>query len=109
MDTVVGYPDVAAAALPSFYRPCALAGASVLLAAAGFRLGAPRNITLGGITHSRDRRCRKACLPNFAFRCFGGDSIHRRHAIGRPHAAGYIPYGSSDTHHPCWIPEHAGP
>ena len=76
---------------------------------AGFRLGTPRNITLGGITHNRDRRCRKACLPNFAFRCFGGDSIHRRHAIGRLHAARYIPYGSSDTHHPCWIPEHAGP
>ena len=59
-------------------RPCALARANLLLAAAGLRLAAAGDISMGGLAAGSDRRGREDCLQHLAFRRPGGIPIDRR-------------------------------
>src|SRR5271167_219637 len=56
VDEIVVLPDVHAAALSSFDGPCALAFASLLLAASGIGMGATRDISMGCIAAGRHWR-----------------------------------------------------
>src|SRR5205807_4227770 len=107
MDTVVFRADVAAAALPPCDRTCALACANLRVAAAGFRLGAARGISMGGVTAAGDRCLRKDRVPHFAFRRHDGEP-HERWRRGGFHNAGYLPDGSDDTPHSGSFPEQPG-
>src|SRR3989440_567025 len=107
MDTVVVRADVAAAALPPYDRTCALACANLRVAAAGFRLGAARGISMGGLTAARDRRLRKDRVPHLAFRRHDGEP-HERWRRGGFHSTGYLPDGSDDTPDSGSFPEQPG-
>ena len=62
-----GVSELARAALRPD-RDCALARADLRLAAAGFRLGAARDISLGGVAANRDPNLREDYVRHFVFR-----------------------------------------
>ena len=97
-----------AAALPPFDGPCALAFASLLLAAAGVRMGATRDISMGRITAGRHCRRRTHRVPYRAFRCFGGVAIDWSRASFDSIPDDMFPIGAHDTYRGGNIPEQSG-
>ena len=87
-----------AAALPPSYRPRALARTNLLLASAGIRMAAPRDISMGGLAAGSDCRGRADCLPHLAFRRPGGIPIDRGRAHGCLDVARYVPNRPNDTY-----------
>src|ERR1700691_1187589 len=79
MGKFASFANVAAHLLSPSYGACYLACARVLLAAAGFRLGPSRDISMGGVTGRRHRRSREDCLQYHLFRYPGGFTIDRQH------------------------------
>jgi hypothetical protein len=94
-------------------RACALACATLRVAAAGLRLGATRDISMGCVAAARDRRLREDCVPHFVFRLPAARPIVwiRRRRF-RVEGAGWRPgrcaFYSADTTYSGKISEHPG-
>ena len=105
--TQVSLPQMSVdAALSPGDGACALVCANLRLAAAGFRVGAARAISMGRLTAARDRRRREDCLQHFAFRRHAGEPHQWRR--GSRHSAGSASDGSDDTPHPGSFPKQPG-
>ena len=81
---------------------------NLLLPAAGFRMAAPGDISMGGLTAAGDCRGRADCLPHLAFRCPGGLPIDGRCTHGHLDIPTYVPHRPHDPYCPGSFPEQPG-